>query len=119
MRPQTESELAATRAIAKAIIKKSEAEKWKRLGSEKPDGATRQKHQQKAPHQGSQMGSHTEVIKMMTDNLILLSALVAIALAGAGSLALLLYVIFRDVESGTETALIIKAAIYEITRSKE
>ena len=35
MRPQTESELAATRAIAKAIIKKSEAEKWKRLGSEK------------------------------------------------------------------------------------
>lgn len=35
MRPQTESELAATRAIAKAIINKSEAEKWKRLGSEK------------------------------------------------------------------------------------
>ena len=35
MRPQTESELAATMAIAKAIIKKSEAEKWKRLGSEK------------------------------------------------------------------------------------
>ena len=35
MRPQTESELAATRAIAKAIIKKSEAEKWKHMGSEK------------------------------------------------------------------------------------
>ena len=35
MRPQTESELAATRAIAKSIITKSEAEKWKRLGSEK------------------------------------------------------------------------------------
>ena len=35
MRPQTESELAATRAVAKAIIKKSEAEKWKRLGNEK------------------------------------------------------------------------------------
>ena len=85
----------------------------------KPDGAIRQKHQQKSPHQGRQRDSHTEVIKMMTDNLILLSALVAIALAGDGSLALLLHVIFRDVESGTETALIIQAAIDEITRSKE
>ena len=56
---------------------------------------------------------------MMTDNWILLSALVAIALAGAGSLALLLYVIFSDVESCTETALIIQAAIDDITRSKE
>ena len=35
MKPQTETELSACRAIAKAIIKKSEAEKWKRLGSEK------------------------------------------------------------------------------------
>ena len=56
---------------------------------------------------------------MMTDNGILLYALVAIALVGIVSLALLLHVIFRDVESGTETALIIQAAIDEITRSKE
>ena len=74
---------------------------------------------QKAPHQGRQRDSHTEVIKMMIDNWVLLSALVAIAAVGAGSLALLLYVIFSGAESDTETALIIQAAIDEITRSKE